>query len=209
MSIRRFRAGDTLVEVLIAITVFSLVVVTATSIMSSGVASTQRALESTEVRQEIDSQAATLRFMHNAFVTSYVPNVAPSVDTPAGQWYQMINFVKASGLTQASQFGSLSSSTCAAVPNGSFILNTRKAKVSTAYAVFLNASVYSKVNYDSANDITTADGIWIEGIRSATSSDVSQSNIGYIDFHIRACWNSVGQTAPLTLGTIVRLYDPR
>ena len=49
-----------------------------------------------------------------------------------------------------------------------------------------------------------AEGIWIEAIKSSSST---QNN--YYDFHIRACWKATGSNVNTTLGTIVRLYDPR
>ena len=49
----------------------------------------------------------------------------------------------------------------------------------------------------------------IEAIRSKTIRENNQANAGYIDFHIRACWDSPGQSVPVTIGTIVRLYEPR
>ena len=60
---RRARtAGDTLIEVMFATTVFSLVVVSSLSLMNQGVASAQRSLEITTVRQQMDGQVETLRF---------------------------------------------------------------------------------------------------------------------------------------------------
>jgi hypothetical protein len=47
--------------------------------------------------------------------------------------------------------------------------------------------------------------MWIE----ATGQGATVNNVGYIDFYIRACWDTVGQAMPVTLGTIVRLYDPK
>ena len=54
--------GDTLIEVLFAITVFSLVVVTSLAIMNQGTQAALRSLQLTLVRQQVDSQAEALRF---------------------------------------------------------------------------------------------------------------------------------------------------
>lgn len=209
MKIKSYNRGDTIVEVLIAITVFSMVVVSSLAIMSSGLSSTQRALESTKVRQEIDSQAAALRFLQGSFISSYVPGTQPLENTPQEQWYQMIEYIKQANLSSASQFGGLATTTCPAAPAGSFILNTRKAKFVSEPSLLKTAPIYAQVNYDTSDNLVSAEGVWIEGIRSINSTDPGLVNVGYIDFHIRACWSSVGQSAPLTLGTIVRLYDPR
>lgn len=205
----KFYRADSIIEVMIAIAIFGLVAISALSIMSGGLAQTQRTMESTLVRQEMDSQAATLRFLHTAFITSYTPGSKPSASTPAGQWYSLVEYIKASGVKSASTFGPTESGTCPGAPVGSFILNAKKATIVTASANLIPATLQSKVNYDMANELISSEGLWVEGVRSVTSSDTSQSQIGFIDFHIRACWDSVGQAAPMTLGTIVRLYDPR
>lgn len=66
MSVK-FRRGDTLVEVLFAIAVFALVSVLALNIMSSGLKTAEAAMEVAQTRSEIDAQAESLRFIHNAF----------------------------------------------------------------------------------------------------------------------------------------------
>lgn len=112
MLARRQR-GDTLIEVLFAVTVFSFVVVGALTIMNQGTAASQRALEISLVRQQIDGQAEALRFMHNAYVATYQPgaafNTTDALTSPAEEWHRMIT----SGITaqSASAFGG-SATTC-------------------------------------------------------------------------------------------------
>ena len=60
-----FNRGDTIVEVVFAVTIFSMVAVGAISIMNKGVAIAQQSLEITLVRQQIDSQAEMLRYIHD------------------------------------------------------------------------------------------------------------------------------------------------
>jgi len=185
--------GDTLIEVLFAISVFGLVVVGSVSIMNQGTAISQRALEITLVRNEIDAQAEALRFIHDSYVSAY-PNVS---DGYAAEWVEIVG--KSEGVTQASDLGTcLLSLSSSAKP---FAINTRDASLMAVANLTSTVSTYSQVRYGST---PTAEGIWIEAVPSA-----SQSNLGYIDFHIRACWQSIGQTMPVTLGTIVRLYEPR
>ncbi len=204
--------GDTLVEVLFAVTVFSLVAVGGMSIMNQGTATSQRALEITLVRQEIDGQAETLRFLNASYISAYRSGLSnyPS-DTPAGQWSIMQDSIIASGFSRASEFGT--GAVCPAPPAGSFILNAKKATfIPPSEGMFRNAETFAQVRYETVNNeavVASSDGIWIEAIRAATVSDNNQSTAGYTDFHIRACWDSPGQAAPVTLGTIVRLYEPR
>ena len=63
----KVKFGDTLVEVLFAIAVFSLVSVLALNVMSAGLKTTEGAMEVAQSRSEIDAQAESLRFIHNAF----------------------------------------------------------------------------------------------------------------------------------------------
>lgn len=199
------QAGDTLIEVLFAITVFSLVVVMSISIMNQGTNAAQHSLEITLVRQQVDAQAESLRFLHDSYVTAYQKNA--TYTGPAGQWNAMLSSIVATNATNATSFSSLGT-TCPAPASGSFIINSTSATFLTGNAVkLLSASGYAQVDYTKTP--VEAKGIWVEAIRSITSSDTTQSNTGYIDFHIMACWPVAGSDVPATIATIVRLYDPR
>jgi len=201
---RVHQRGDTLIEVLFAFTVFSLVVVSAISIMNQGTVAAQRALETTLVRSEIDAQATTLRFLHDAYVAKFQPGIAYDPATPAGQWVAMVATTRA----QASSFAG--AATCPGAPSGSFILNTATAQFVGTNTKLQKATGIAKVTYDTAsNGLIDSQGIWIEAIRSVAVADVNKQNTRYIDFHILGCWDSPGHGAPMTLGTIVRLYEPR
>jgi len=204
---RRTQTGDTLIEVLFAFTILSLIVVGAMSIMNQGTLASQRSIETTLVRQEIDSQATSLRFLHDAYVAAYQTNTTYAADTPAGQWQIMANSLTA---TTASSFDG-GSATCPTPPSGSFIMNGAQAKyVAGSSAILVPAATYAQLQYDGTTDqLLSAQGVWIEGVRSAQSADVNAQNARFIDFHIRACWNNPGRGPAMTIGTIVRLYEPR
>lgn len=68
MAIKVGKRGDTLIEVMLAVGIFSMVAVSVVSVMSGGTSSSQTALEATLARQEIDNQAEVLRFIHRAYV---------------------------------------------------------------------------------------------------------------------------------------------
>lgn len=205
--------GDTIIEVLFAITVFSMVVVGGLSIMNQGSAAAQRSLEISLVRHEIDAQAEALRFLNASYVASYGSATTPAANTPAGQWLAMRTSVNSTGATEASDFGVVEGANCPTPPQGSFVINPRRATFEPPSSGVLNpAQTFSQIRYidDSAQSaISSADGIWVEAIRSASVNDNNQSNAGFIDFHIRACWQAPGSPVPMTLGTIVRLYEPR
>ena len=68
--------GDTIVEAIVAIAIYSIVAVLALGSMSSGLSSAQRNLESTMSRSAIDSQSDTLRY----FYENYLQTKGKSVD---------------------------------------------------------------------------------------------------------------------------------
>lgn len=212
MLMRRKERGDTLIEVLFAVSIFSLVAVGGLAVMNQGAAASQRSLEISLVRQQMDAQAETLRFLNSSYVAAYRAGSTYTSTTPAGQWSAMSEHIQNVPILNNSQLGV---ATCPSTyPNGSFIMNGQLATFvdDPTQSLLRPASTYAQVNYASVSGqpvVSSADGIWIEAIRSDPSIDINQSNIGYIDFHILACWDSPGQAVPVTLGTIVRLYEPR
>lgn len=205
---RHIERGDTLVEVLFAITVFAFVVVGALSIMNQGSAASQRSLEITLVRQQIDAQAETLRFMHDSYVAVYRPgisfNTTDATTTPAEEWYKMTR----SGITatSASEFGAVDD-VCPTPPGESFVMDTRNARfVDGSPATLVPAVTFPQLTFNDSDAFVASEGLWVEAIRSPV---VAGSNTGFIDFHIRGCWEAPGLSQALTTGTIVRLYEPR
>lgn len=58
------KKGDTLVEVTLAVGIFSMVAISIVSVINGSTSSAQTALEATLTREEIDAQAEALRFIH-------------------------------------------------------------------------------------------------------------------------------------------------
>lgn len=193
------QAGDTIIEVLFAVSIFSLVAVGAISIMNQGINTAQRALEITQVRQQIDAQAEALRFAHHTYVMSLGGTVN---DT---EWAK----IKLKADAQVSGFGDDNGiSTCNPnLPSDAFIMNARIGAVSTVIPISIsstpNPPPFAQVSYE-PGVVNRADGIWIEAVRRVGGD----SGIAYYDFHIRACWENPGTGPAMTLGTIVRLYEP-
>jgi len=181
-----FQKGDTLIEVLFAVTVFSLVVVGALSIMNSSTAVAERALETTLVRNQIDAQAEALRYIHDSYIATY-PN--PVAGQPSAEWSTKIS---TNETTSASTFG-----TCTP-PTNAFVVNTGTEKVESRSIITTDVQSYAQLRL---NPTVSSEGLWVEAIKSNATNK-------YVDFHIRACWYSQGLNTPMTLGTIVRLYEP-
>lgn len=62
------KKGDTLIEVTLAVGIFSMIAVAIVAVMSSGTSGAQTALETTLAREEIDTQAEAIRFIHSAYI---------------------------------------------------------------------------------------------------------------------------------------------
>lgn len=61
------KKGDTLIEVTLAVGIFSMIAIGIAAVMSGGTAGAQTALETTLTREEIDTQAEALRFIQTAY----------------------------------------------------------------------------------------------------------------------------------------------
>ena len=83
----KHRVGDTLIEVTLAIGIFSMVAIAVVAVMTSGTSNAQTSLETTLAREEIDTQAEALRFIHSA----YVANSDPSNNPYAALWDTITN----------------------------------------------------------------------------------------------------------------------
>lgn len=197
---RKIERGDTIIEVIFAIIIFSFVAISSLTIMNKGIATGEKALEITLVRQQISAQAEALRYIHEARV------VTPA--SPHGTtWNRLVNNY---GQATASSYG-VSGTECL-LPAGAsytpFILNARTAEIwsntpSMAPSEGSGFPPYSQVVYNTDSSVREAYGIWIEAVPSG-----SPVAVPFVDFHIRACWPAPGSTVPMTIGTIVRLYDP-
>ena len=207
---RTVERGDTIIEVMFAVAVFAMVAVGSLSIMNQGTAAAQRSLEVTLVRQQMQAQAEALRYIHAAYVASYQPGGQP-VAGAAGEWTTIkSNYV----VSKASEFGRVNGALCSELDPTTtkpFILNARTARVVSGVVKMQppadqSLPPFAQVLYTTpeSKDIVAAYGMWVEAVHVVPVD----GKIPYVDFHIRACWNSPGVDRPLTLGTIVRLYDP-
>ncbi len=193
--------GDTIIEVLLAFTVFSLVSVGTMTVMAQGVNTSQRALEITQVRQQIESQAESLRAAQRAHTAQQSPT--------STQWEQ---FALASTLENSDRF--TDTATC---PSEAWINDARTFVMDPRTATYVATPGWYKDT--SSADATAAFsqlttigaavrsyGMWIERTYEPPAADASIPNA--YSFTIRACWNSAGLSVPLQIETIVRLYEP-
>lgn len=188
-----YSRGDTIIEVLLAITIFSLVSVGGIALMNQGTAIAQRALEIDLVRQQMDAQADALRFLNRQYLEN--------PDTSA-VWKN----ITAKATSKAQPFNDMiDGSGCKIVDSyNPFALDIKNMTVISNKPT-KDSATYAQVSYD-VSGTPRAEGIWVNAVKS---SDADPTKLGFYDFHIRTCWNTPGQSTPITLGTIVRLYEPK
>jgi len=189
----RYRRGDTLIELVLAFAIFSIAAISALAVMNRGIALSQHSLETTLVRQQMDSQAETIRYLR---------------DTSSPLWDTIKNHAD-----NNTKIAPLSPSTCpqasdiAAVANGhnGFFVGRDTGTgeftiVDVDNANYSQPSRYAQIDRDARR----AYGLWVQAARA---EDGNQAVKAY-DIYIHACWESVAMTnVPATLGTIVRIYD--
>jgi len=189
----RSNRGDTIIEVMFAFVIFSLVVVSAFSIMNKGVATAQRSLEVTLVRQQIDGQVAMVHHIQQTSPTLWT-QIKNLVVDKIGTFGTETQCPDATNLLNAHDFFVAATSDGKA-PEVVEIKSSTEYKKATTYSmvdVFSRTST-SPVAYGLYMSIVQSDG-W------------SPTNHAY-DLNVRACWDSVGVNTPLTIGTVVRLFD--
>ncbi len=175
----RRQHGDTIIEVVVAITVFSLVAVGAMTIMNSGLAMAQRSLETTLVRQQIDAQAEMLRFVHSR-----------AQEDSTGEYHDLWSSIQP--VTKPQQLLNVDTCPVDKIPNSiAFAPGATGVSLATEH---VEPVTYARV---------------LEGQSQGVSVQLAKVSGGRAyDAHIYACWYAPGLSRPMTTGTIVRLYDP-
>ena len=196
----KIQKGDTLVEVLLAMAVFAVVMMIGLSTMNNGMSRALASLQLTMARNTMDSQAEALRFANTAYVSEFRTDGGAVTSAAARVWQDQ--------LTAGVQGSATPLDTCTRGASA-FVLSRND--LSYHSEAITNAVTYPRIAYGTdadSNAITDpsarysrAEGVWVEKVHLA--------NTNYYDFHIRACWSAPGSNVNTTLGTIVRLYDPR
>ena len=189
---RKLNRGDTLVEVLLGVTIFSLVAVVALETMNRGMAIAQYSLETTLVRQQVDAQAEMLRYAHdmkNDTWKKLVDNNSVSVSAVNGNEGNL-------GVEKCPDDFSTKEFALAATPS-----LASKISILNNPGDYKAAETYARVDSDTKKTY----GISVRLVKPSTATGSRDSN--KYDAYIKACWMPVGSKMPATIGTIVRLYD--
>lgn len=227
------KKGDTLIEVTLAVGIFSMIAVAVVAIMSNGTSETQTALETTLAREAIDTQAETLRFIRDSAAIQNQENDENSMFIPL--WDKIKGqALPADGQTDVYQF---SPSRCADLYSNEdeeeSIIQQQKAffidleqlgvaanlkQPSDTEAVvsstphgdrFKETKTFPRITEGNGSD-PYAEGIYVIGVKGSKSNDgteLSLSGRDYYDFYIRTCWYGSNADLPSTISTVIRLLD--
>lgn len=201
--LRRHQAGDTLIEVLFAVSIFSAVVVGTILIMNQGISSAQNALEINLVRNQIDTQAELLRHLNNAKLTS----IGRNDTTDSSQWDKAV----ISPSSEADPYDKITTyEQCEprSLPSNAFFIDPKTGTVQASNHI-VGTVTFAQVQTSGTQPVSNM--LWIQPVSSRNdNTDNALTLTQYYDFHIRACWDSPGaRGGVMKLGTIVRLYVPR
>lgn len=180
----RLARGDTLIEVILAVSIFSFVAVSALTLMNNGLSMAQRSLETTLVRQQIDSQAEMLRYLSQSEVAEH-----------QAAW----GVVKGRAVDPDNITSVLDASAC---PSAGDIGTGR-------VSVLLPDVASSSIRVDQTfSQIPDTYARVARGVSQGISIQLARVAGGdAYDAYIQACWNGPGSGKPMTTGTIVRIYE--
>ena len=226
------KTGDTLVEVMFAVAIFSLVAISAVAVMNSGLSNAQATLESTMARNEIDAQAEALRFIQSSYVAERRDN------DNTGYYANLWHAITAQANEASETVTQYAPTTCAELYNNDnstsinklkgFVINVRKLGLSNDAEEslvkqsdkFFAPSTHPRIIYDddalldnlTSSEARRVEGIYVTAVKDPGSTKVDESGIKqdvvYYDFYIRTCWYAVGKDLPTTISTVIRLYNP-
>lgn len=228
------RVGDTLVEVTLAIGIFSMVAIAVVAVMTGGTSSAETALETTLAREEIDTQAEALRFIHSAYIAAVD---AGNDDPYVGLWGKIMD--RTIDPSNFSDYLTYAPTTCQAVQSSDtltkygFVINPRLLSTDPSNAfiqynssTFKAATTFPRLIYSSkeasggdtlidttGSTLYRAEGIYVIAVKDNNSTQIvgntsPSSGSGFYDFYIRTCWYGAGANTPTTISTVIRLYNP-
>lgn len=217
----KMKKGDTLIEVVLAVGIFSMVAVAVMAVMNGGAASAQMALEATLAREEVDAQAEALRFIQSSYIADK--------DNSDNKYSELWNNIKNKAIEADAdmqfppdQCSELYKDGGEVKAKNGFVLNTRElgsdlSKVLVGVDKLQTATTYPRLVYsddssltnDSSTTLNAAEGIYIVAVKDPDTTNIGNNKTSaYYDFYIRTCWYGSGGSAPSTIYTVVRLGDP-
>lgn len=178
--------GDTLIEVLVAVSVFGVVVVGAFALMNKGVTQMYDSMEKSQVRMLLNGQVEALTYARDQYMRAQTTALTTDTDKRAKNTWEGIK-------------GALDTPTTPPALANCSPSDSAFSIVMSDTGMSRSTSIQAAVAEDFPSP---GKGIWIEEIPSNGAITPS-----FIDFYVKACWlqNSSSQTQ--VLSTVVRLYD--
>ncbi len=196
--------GDTLIEVTLAVGIFSMVAVAVVSVVNGSTSSAQAALETTLAREEIDAQAEALRFIQSSYINNNGGANASGGTKYADLWQAITSRARTRDNINE-EILNYKPSSCAELYNndnlsdqGAFIINTKELKSGTTSEIVLSAAsenvfypattyphiIYSTISeeslYDNStsttNPISRAEGIYIIAVEDIDTTTIVDGN---------------------------------
>ncbi|MBR2998511.1 hypothetical protein IKF34_01930 [Candidatus Saccharibacteria bacterium] len=228
------RKGDTLIEVTLAVGIFSMIAIAVVSVMSAGTSNAQTALETTLAREEIDVQAETLRFIHTAYTNHGEADNTQFVKI----WDEIVENANDPSMSITQYYPD----TCSELYTGdnniakqnAFVLNPNKldsddglvkAKSDASLnPTFRQAQTFPRIIYKEADasslisaesgKISRVEGIYIVPVKDKQTTIICnnkncKSESAFYDFYIRTCWYGSNADRPSSISTLIRLYNPK
>lgn len=226
--------GDTLVEVMFAVGVFSLVAISVVSVMNGSASKIQSSVEISMTRNEIDTQAEALRFLQTAYISE------KTLPDDKKVYSDIWNNIKKRSITDtknANAVAEYAPKTCSEIYSNKsgeaflhgFILNYRNLYTKDGQRAanvlllpgdvsFNETKVYPRLVFGNKDELyeegmsastkmTAAEGLYIVGVKEQGKSGINEQG-AYYDFYIRSCWQTADSDNPTLTSTVIRLYDP-
>lgn len=197
----RVQRGDTIIEVLLAVTVFSLVAVGSMTIMNRSANAAQQAIEITLVRQQIDAQVEALKASNQAYSRLVTTEARESSSWRSLMETEPGHISTSDGCPEQQQLNT----------EQAYIMNPLSATVLMGADQVLSidnegSPIFPQIVENGDFGGLQGYGLWIErhNAGNGTSGDYPTA----YDFRVRACWYGAGMgTTPMEIETVVRLYD--
>ena len=195
---RADQRGDTLVEVLLSITILAIVTVAAFAVLQRGVGEAQNSLERSQVRTSIAQQMELINYLRDQFSSAQAAGGSTS-GYPANLWSGTPTSIRQRAIANRGQPLSTVDNCSGAMANSFSISRVTPADPNSPYQI---------VNFNPSTDLATTTfarpgtGMWIEPVASPVSAAVP-----YIDFYMRACWNPAVGVSKQTISSVMRVYD--
>lgn len=183
--------GDTLVEVLLVISLMAIVVLSIFGIMGRGMSQLQLAVERSQVRTELDGQARALQWMRDSY----------SAD-PSSTGGQLWSYVLANHRDTADPV--FDGGSCNRVSSLAFYVNIDVPTSSITIEPYDNTMSDNNPSYAKPGR-----GMWIEMFDRGTTTPPPPGPTPpkAVDILMRACWQAIGQPGLQHETSLVRLYD--